>query len=223
MEENKEKNIHAGHRQRMLAKVREDGFSELYPHEVLEVMLYFSIPRKNTNPIGHYLLDRFGSIRNIIFKAKKKELMEIPGIGKASAEMLMSAVPAVSEVIRKQFREIEEPLTLYNYAFLADWFMRDETKPVGAVFISLDGRFHDFRNLPILRKDDGILDIESMLSEIEDIPEGSCSFFIRDRELFSEEDIYEMRRVLFGISLVLDEIYFLRGRKPVPMLNPSKE
>lgn len=210
-------NLHEGHRQRMLSRVNKNGFTGLYPHEALEVFLFFSIPRRNTNPIAHALLERFGSLRNILFSARKNELTKVDGIGETSAEMLLSAVPCVSELIKKQFRETDEPLTVHNLAFLADWFMRDETRPIGVMFTSLDGKFYDFRNLPVLRRDDGIIDIAAMLGDSDDLPEGSCSLFIRDRELFSEEDIYEIRRVLFGMSLVPEEIYYLRGREPVPM------
>ena len=72
--------IHAGHRQRIKQKFLADGFnSATSPHEVLELLLCYSIPRKDTNELAHILIKRFGSIAGV-FDASKEELLKIPGI-----------------------------------------------------------------------------------------------------------------------------------------------
>ena len=59
-------NVHDGHRERMRLRFREtgsfDGFSE---HEIIEMLLFYTHPRRNTNEIAHELIDRFGSIAGI--------------------------------------------------------------------------------------------------------------------------------------------------------------
>ena len=50
-----EENIHKNHRQRMRKKVEEYGLESLPAHEVLEYLLFFAIPRQNTNPIAQCL------------------------------------------------------------------------------------------------------------------------------------------------------------------------
>lgn len=79
--------IHTGHRQRLKDRfLREglDNFDELY---VLELLLFYCIPRKDTNPIAHALLDHFGSLTNVL-EATVEELEKVPGITKNAATFL---------------------------------------------------------------------------------------------------------------------------------------
>lgn len=59
------KTIHEGHRYRMKQKFREQGLDSLMEHEILELLLYYAIPRKNTNVIAHRLIDEFGSLSQV--------------------------------------------------------------------------------------------------------------------------------------------------------------
>ena len=61
-----------------------DGFNSL---QVLELILFFSIPRRDTNELAHALLDRFGSVSRVM-DASLEELMEVPGIGLNTATLL---------------------------------------------------------------------------------------------------------------------------------------
>ncbi len=56
-------------------------------HEILEVLLYNAIPRSNTNPIAHALINSFGSLAEV-FRASVKELMLVNGVGKRTAEYI---------------------------------------------------------------------------------------------------------------------------------------
>ena len=74
-------NIHKDHRQRLRNKfilALEDGNVDevLQDHELLEILLYTAIPRKNTNDIAHFLMDEFGSIGEII-DADKDQLAKV--------------------------------------------------------------------------------------------------------------------------------------------------
>ena len=85
--------IHDGHRQRLKDRfLREglDNFDDLY---VLELLLYYAIPQKDTNPIAHALLSHFGSL-TAVFEATPEELQKVPGIGKNAATFL-SLIPQV--------------------------------------------------------------------------------------------------------------------------------
>ena len=53
---------HSGHRSRMREKYLKSGIDIFAPHEILELMLYYAIPYKNTNDIAKALIDRFGSL-----------------------------------------------------------------------------------------------------------------------------------------------------------------
>ena len=63
--------MHEGHRKRKKEWVAEYGFDNLQPHELLEIMLYYAIPRIDTNEIAHNLIDRFGSLSSVIEAPQK--------------------------------------------------------------------------------------------------------------------------------------------------------
>lgn len=80
-------NLHAGHRERMkerYLKCGADGFTE---HELLEMLLYYSLPRKNTNEIAHELIHNFGDLKDVL-EATPDELMQISGIKESSAILI---------------------------------------------------------------------------------------------------------------------------------------
>ena len=53
-------NIHAGHRQRMRREmIEQDNIDKMSDHRLLEVLLFYGIPRRDTNPIAHELLNKF--------------------------------------------------------------------------------------------------------------------------------------------------------------------
>ena len=57
---------HSGHRARMKKKLLEQGIDVFAPHEVLEILLYYAIPQRNTNEIAKNLIDRFGSLSAVL-------------------------------------------------------------------------------------------------------------------------------------------------------------
>ena len=70
--------IHDGHRQRKKEQFRQHGLESFADHEALELLLFYAIPRKDTNPIAHKLLDHFGSLSQV-FEATEEELKKIEG------------------------------------------------------------------------------------------------------------------------------------------------
>ena len=98
-----DRNIHAGHRER----VRQDyirggleGFSDI---KILEFLLHFKSPYNDTNPLAHKLKDRFGSLDGVL-NADYEELMSVEGMDKNSA-ILISSVMKVSD---RYFRSLED-------------------------------------------------------------------------------------------------------------------
>ena len=86
--------IHDGHRERLRDCFRKDGLAGFDGIRALELLLQFAIPRKDTNPIAHALLDRFGSIQDV-FDASEQELCDVEGIGPAAA-VLIRLVPQLA-------------------------------------------------------------------------------------------------------------------------------
>ena len=83
---NKE-NTHDGHRLRLKKRFLEEGLDHFNEHQVLELLLFYCIPRQDTNPIAHALLDHFGSL-NQVLSASPLELQKIAGMGESSATFL---------------------------------------------------------------------------------------------------------------------------------------
>lgn len=79
-------NMHEGHRKRILERLYGDG-ENLQDHELLEILLFNAIPRKNTNPVAHALIDAFGSLEGV-FSAEIDQLKEVDGVGQSVAEYL---------------------------------------------------------------------------------------------------------------------------------------
>ena len=58
--------MHTNHRERMRQRVLKEGLENFQEHEILEYLLYPFIPRKDTNPIAHELIARFGSLAGVL-------------------------------------------------------------------------------------------------------------------------------------------------------------
>lgn len=102
------KNIHAGHRERLRKKVRRFGFETFYPHEVVEFILTAVIPRKNVNPTAHELINKFGSLHAVL-EAPEEELIKVNGVGPKSAKVF-KFLQDVSEYYLDVMRE--EPIPM---------------------------------------------------------------------------------------------------------------
>lgn len=72
--------MHEEHRNRMRKRFLRDGIDKFESHEVLEMLLYGVIPRRNTNDIAHNLMDHFGTLSNVI-DASYAELLKVKGVG----------------------------------------------------------------------------------------------------------------------------------------------
>jgi len=83
-----EEGIHRGHRARMRAKLLAHGAKIFDSYELLEMLLYYAIPYKDTNPIAKALLSEFGSLSGV-FSARREELMRIPNVGPQVADFLI--------------------------------------------------------------------------------------------------------------------------------------
>lgn len=126
--------MHEGHRLRMFEKLKGNGDS-LADHELLEILLYNALPRKNTNPLSHLLIDTFGSLEGV-FSSDIDSLMKVEGLGRQGAAYLRSAgiifrriagkqslpMPAVFE--QKSFTEyLKQHFTSYKYEVLEFFFI----------------------------------------------------------------------------------------------------
>jgi DNA repair protein RadC len=76
-----------GHRARMTARFLKSGFDGFEEHEILEYMLFYTLPRVNTNDIAHRLIDKFGSLAGVL-EANETDIASTPGMGEKSTAYL---------------------------------------------------------------------------------------------------------------------------------------
>ena len=112
--------IHDGHRERLKKRFQEFGLEGFNDINVLEMLLFYSIPRRDTNEVAHRLINEFGSL-DAVFRASVMELQEIEGVGYNSALL----ITFVSQLLKK----IEVSKT-------ADVKKIGNSKDAGAYFLS---------------------------------------------------------------------------------------
>lgn len=120
--------MHDGHRQRMRQRYLRGGLEGFDDLAILEFLLQFAIPRRDTNPIAHALLDRYGSLAAVL-EAPPADLQTVEGIGE-SAAVLLTLLPAVARRHMMQRADFGDVLdtTAKCGAYLAPRFFgeRDE-------------------------------------------------------------------------------------------------
>ena len=78
---------HSGHRSRLRERFIKEGLDSFEEHNILELLLFYVIPQKDTNELAHALLDRFGTLEGVL-RADTKQLTEVNGVGERTAEYL---------------------------------------------------------------------------------------------------------------------------------------
>ncbi len=96
--------MHGGHRERVKKRFMEEGLAAFSDVQALELLLFYSIPRSDTNPAAHRLLERFGSLANV-FEANAKDIASVEGVGEHSA-ILIKMLP---EMTRKFWISEQKP------------------------------------------------------------------------------------------------------------------
>ena len=86
--------MHKDHRKHTKDRFLSEGLDSFEPHNVLELLLFYSIPQKDTNETAHMLINRFGSL-SAVFDAPYDDLLTVPGISEHSAT-LIKLIPAIS-------------------------------------------------------------------------------------------------------------------------------
>ena len=77
-------NEHSGHRDRLRERYLSEGLDGFPPHNVLELLLFYSVPRRDTNVLAHRLIEQFGSLVGVL-NAAPEQLAQVEGIGMNAA------------------------------------------------------------------------------------------------------------------------------------------
>lgn len=95
--------LHSGHRQRLKDRFRQDGLDGFNELNALELLLFYCIPQKDTNPLAHHLLDHFGSFHAVL-DASPEELEKVEGVGH-NISTFLSLIPQVDRYYYKSKNE----------------------------------------------------------------------------------------------------------------------
>ncbi len=94
-----------GHRQRLRGRLLTAGPDSVADHELLELVLFLALPRRDTKPIARALLSRFGSFANAI-AAPLNDLRSVDGMGEAGAAALKTVQAAALRLVWSEVRDL---------------------------------------------------------------------------------------------------------------------
>ncbi|MEF2623112.1 MAG: JAB domain-containing protein [Angelakisella sp.] len=97
-------NEHSGHRDRLRERYLSEGLDGFPPHNVLELLLFYSVPRRDTNVLAHRLIEQFGSLVGVL-NAAPEQLAQVEGIGMNAAVHLH----LVADIARRYYAEAITP------------------------------------------------------------------------------------------------------------------
>lgn len=99
---------HQGHRERMKEKLLNIGLDKFGEHEIVELLLFFGIPCKDTNLIAHNLIKKFGSLAGVL-DATIEDLFAVKGMTK-NAAILLNLLPQLFREYKKSKFEKKKPI-----------------------------------------------------------------------------------------------------------------
>ena len=83
--------VHDGHRARMKARFVRNGLDNFDDHSVLELLLFYAVPRRDVNELAHALLDHFGTL-DAVFEASYEDMMRVPGVESIRSNIVLTAL-----------------------------------------------------------------------------------------------------------------------------------
>ena len=112
-------NIHANHRERIRERFVKNGFDSLEDHVKLELLLFYALPRVDTNAIAHGLLNRFETLPNI-FDASIDELTSVEGIG-LNAAILIKLIPQLARTYMDASSKMKKGFRFHDNDSIAEY------------------------------------------------------------------------------------------------------
>lgn len=141
----KQKNPHDGHRKRMREKLLKDNNLKTYAdHNILEMLLFYAIPRADTNELAHRLIDNFGSF-SAVFDADISQLTEVTGVGESTA-LFLKMIPTVMQRYYEDKIACPKRITCIKDAvtFLRTKFINECKESIYLLCLNNDGKILKF-------------------------------------------------------------------------------
>ena len=143
-----ENNLHTGHRKRLREEFLKNGnLIDMPEHKLLELLLFYSIPRKDTNEIAHMLLNRFGSISNLL-DASPYEIMKTKGIAESSVVLLKLIMPMARKYLEDKNTKINVNTSTDDVCeYLASLYLGFSEEVFGIITFNISGVMQGFDKL----------------------------------------------------------------------------
>lgn len=200
---------HEGHRKRLRERFAAAGLEAFAPHEVLELLLTYAIPRRDTKPIAYALMTKFGSLHAVL-QAPVRELMQVDGVGENAATLLSMMMPLFrayhksAEEDQPELKNLQQCLTYCRGLFSGERYEK-------LYVVCLDGRMRrintvlvssgDVNEVPVFARQ--VLSVASSCNASGMIiahnhPSGTAAPSMEDVEMTQA-----LSQILSGISVVL--------------------
>lgn len=142
-----EAHMHDNHRQRMRARIEKNGILSLQDHEILEYLLYPFVPRKDTNPIAHNLIAKFGSFEAVV-SADPKALRTVRNMTE-QASLFLASLSGISSKVCTRMPDERERVDTYERArnFMTSMLEGQLNEVMLAVFVDGLGRVKEVSEL----------------------------------------------------------------------------
>lgn len=130
---------HGGHRGRLKERFRKEGLQNFQEHEILELLLFYSIPQKDTNELAHSLIKRFNGLKHVL-DADYASLLECSGISEHSAT-LIKLVRQLEEWNNRKKLNVELNCADSDAVgrYFVEWFRGKQKESLVAIFVDAGG------------------------------------------------------------------------------------
>lgn len=147
-------NHHGGHRERLSSRFLQTGTKGFQQHELLELLLFYALPRVNTNDIAHSLIDSFGSLPEVL-EADVSRLTSVKGISSSSAVFIRlfgDLCRYCSDYCRKSvklgsIKEIKEYLLNYFSSVSSEMYLILSISPTNNILSTHSFTISEFSNI----------------------------------------------------------------------------
>ncbi|MBQ8973762.1 MAG: hypothetical protein IJ074_11885 [Clostridia bacterium] len=132
--------VHDGHRSRLWERAKAEGLEHFQPHEILELLLFYAIPRQDTSAIAHRLIERFGSLQGVL-NASPATLSQVQGVGRRASEwlealgVLVDRYSNLRQTSRPQIRTVRDA-----QLYIRHYFSESNTKGAMHLCLTPNGR-----------------------------------------------------------------------------------
>ena len=159
-------NPNEGHRQRLRQRFLQYGLDPYPEYQALELLLFYAIPRRDTEPLARALLERFGSLQEVLY-ANPEELSQVPGIGENAATLIHLIQALYRKGCLSSSRQPELIFTSGIQAgeYFVNYFIGKTSEELHAAFLDKKGKVLAIRCIASGGKDALSLNVRKVVEE----------------------------------------------------------